>query len=184
MITYKTCTPEEAPDHICDPCNPSEGGRVRSLFLIKTSYTLTVPLVEATFTAAIEAGNIIVIPETSGTFDGGTPKTVPGYGDEKENKIGDDYVLNAKDPAYASNSLFWQNVEKEKWHLGWRTQTQVHLVQDSAVKITTKAPVEEDIDSSVVWNIEGKWFSANKPVITPAAPIANLLRCFEVTEGA
>jgi hypothetical protein len=103
------------------------------------------------------------MPQTSGTFDGGTPKMVSGYGDNKERQIGSDYVLQVKDPIFADNYEFWQAVENvEDWNIAWRTETQLAVV-DSDVTITTKAPAEEGLDTDVVWNIEAKWFSKNKP---------------------
>ena len=82
--------------------------------------------------------------------------------------------------AYADNAEFWEEVERHTWNLAFRSETQLHYV-DASVQIMTKAPVEEDLNSQVVWNAEARWFSKTKPVITPVAPIATLLKCFEIT---
>ena len=49
------------------------------------------------------------------------------------------------------------------------------------VTVTAKAPIEEDLESTVVWNVEAKWFSKTKPAVTPVSVIATLLKCFEIT---
>jgi len=182
MITYKTCATNEALTHNCDPCNEVENGGVRSVCLIKSGTEITIPLNLQEWTAAVEAGNIIIIPDSRGTFDGGTPKMGNGYGNRKEKKLGDDFVLAFKDPSFAPNSEFWADAEKiEDWNLAWRTDTQLFIAGSEAT-LTSKSPVEEDIESEVVWNVEAKWFSKNKPSVTPFAPVKSLFKCFEITE--
>lgn len=180
MITYKTCSQSGADlIHTCDPCDNTELGRVRSVALIKKGTTITVPFDNAEWNAAIEAGNIIVIPRTTGSFDGGAPKTGNGYGDEKERKLGDDYVLSFKDPAYSANVDFWNAAEKETWNIAFRSKNFLQYVADD-VKLTAKAPIEEDVDSEVVWNVEAKWFSQDKPKVSAVEPISDIFRCFDV----
>lgn len=180
-IVYKDCDAGEAAlVYTCDPCLVPEMGRVRSIMLIKKGTTVTVPLNLSTFTASVEAGDIIVIPETIGSFDGGTPVIVPGYGDIKERKSGDNYILAIKDPHYANNTAFWAEAEKHVWNIAFRSETQLHVVT-SDVTVTAKAPIEEDLESTVVWNVEAKWFSKTKPTVTPVSVIATMLKCFEIT---
>lgn len=182
MINYKSCKSESLNlIHTCDPCNVAELGRVRSLALIKKGTTITLPFDVEEWRTAIEAGNIIVLPDTIGSFDGGSPKMGSGYGDETERKLGDDYVLTVKDPAYANNVDFWQSAESEVWNVAFRSETKLQYV-DADVKLTAKAPIEEGLDSEVVWNVELKWFSKFKPKVSDVEPIKELFRCFEITE--
>lgn len=180
-LNYLTCTDYDANlVYTCDPCDATEHGGVRSFMLIKKGVTVAVPLNLSALTVQVEAGNVIILPATRGTFDGGTPKMVTGFGNRKERRIGADYVLQVKAPTYADNALFMAAVEKiEDWNLGFATETQMHIVTDDCT-LTTKAPVEEGLDTEVLWNIEAKWFSKNKPVITPVSPIVTLLKCFEI----
>ena len=180
-LNYLTCDDYDANlEYTCDPCNTVENGGVRSLLLIKKGTTVAVPLNLVGLTAQIEAGNVIVLPATRGTFDGGTPKMGTGFGSKKEKLLGADYVLQVKAPTYADNADFMAAVEKiEDWNLAFATATQMHIVT-ADVTITTKAPVEEAIDTDVLWNMECKWFSQSKPVITPVAPIVTLLKCFTI----
>lgn len=181
-LTYLDCeTNDAALVYTCDPCNTTEGGGVRSFILAKKGTTIAAPLNLSALTAQVESGDVIIMPATRGTFDGGTPKMVAGYGARKERKTGDDYVLQVKVPNYADNAEFMAAVENvEDWNLAFATETQLHIVTDDCT-LTTKAPVEEGLDTVVEWNIEAKWFSKNKPAITPVAPIVTLLRCFEIT---
>jgi len=180
MITYKVCESEiGALTHECDACASTELGNIRSFALIKAGTVLPSPATLIAWTALIESGDIIIIPESRGTFDGGAPKMGAGYGDEKERLLGHDYVLAVKDPAYKQNSPFWSAVEKEKWNLAWRTETQLSVVKAKAT-ITAKAPVTEDIEAEVVWEVEAKWFSQEKPVISDAAELMPLFACFDL----
>lgn len=180
-ITYKNCDIDSnALVHVCDPCLEAELGGIRSFALIKKGTVIDIPFVLASWTAAVEAGNIIIIPESNGTFDGGTPKMGSGYGNSKERKLGDDYILAVKDPNYAANIEFWEAAEKETWNAAFRTGSQLQYIY-ADVKVTAKAPVEADVDSEVVWNIEAKWFSTAKPTASPYAPLDTLFKCFELT---
>jgi hypothetical protein len=183
MIVYKQCsTDESALVHTCDPCLVTELGNVRSFCLIKKGTVIAVPFTLEAWTAAVESGDIIIIPDSRGTFDGGTPKMGAGYGNEKERKLGSDYTLAVKDPAYVENVEFWQTAEKAgPWNIGFRSETQLHYV-NSDVTITAKAPIAEDIESEVIWEVEAKWFSKDKPKVSAFAPLVSLFKCFEVTE--
>ena len=180
-INYLTCSENDANlVYTCDPCETVEGGGVRSFMLTKKGTTIEVPLNLSSLTAQVEAGNVIIIPATRGTYDGGTAKMVAGFGSRKERRIGADYVLTVKAPTYADNALFMEAVENiEDWNLAFATETQLHVVTADCT-LTTKAPVEEGLDTDVLWNIEAKWYSKTKPVITPVSPITTLLKCFEI----
>lgn len=168
MLIYKDCIEEsEGLQYICDPCEITEAGGVRSLCLLKKGTIIPNPYTQLDIDILVGAGLMHVMAETRGMFDGGTPKMITGYGDNKERNIGSDYVLQVKDPIFADNYDFWQVVEKiEDWNIAFRTETQLAVVSDD-VTITTKAPAEEGLDTEVVWNIECKWFSKNKPAIQP-----------------
>ena len=184
MIRYKSCVRSiGALVHTCDPCDTPELGRVRSLVLIKKGTQISFPLTISEWQSAIESGSIIVVPKTIGSFDGGTPKTGDGYGDETERILSNDFVLSVKDPNYAENVEFWEAAEGETWNVAWRTETLLHYVKADC-KLTAKAPVEEGLDSRVVWNVEIKWNSKSKPQVVAYAPIAEVFNCHEVVESS
>lgn len=185
-LVYLTCASGTPVAHVCDPCNDTEKGGIRSLILIKDGSTLggalTIASTLAEWTAAIEAGDVVIIPETSGSFDGGTAKMGKGFGDLKERLIGYDNVLQVKDPNYSANVSFWEWAEKLKWRVGFRTDTLVHLATKPAT-ITAKAPVEEDTDSEVIWNVEAKWFEKTKMKVVTSTALVSLFKCFELGEA-
>lgn len=180
MIRYKSCNSTVgALVHTCDACDTPELGRVRSLVLIKKGTTISIPLNLEEWQAGIEAGTIIIIPKTIGSYDGGTPKTGDGYGDELERVLSYDHVLSVKDPNYSDNCEFYEVAEGEVWNVAFRSQSKLHYV-DSDCKMTAKAPIEEGLDSRIVWNVELKWNSQRKPKVVDFEPIAELFNCHEV----
>lgn len=173
-LIYKTCVDgsfDEA--YTCDPCFTAENGNVRSLVLIRKGTAIAFPLVKFDWELQVGLGNIFIMPETRGSFDGGTPKYITGYGSVKEKKVGDDYVLSVKDPNYVNNVAFYQEAEKHLWNIAYLSETQLNYVAQD-VTITAKAPIEEDLETDVAWNLELKWFSKIKPVTAAYAPIASL----------
>lgn len=181
-IHYKTCVPAVGVAHVCNPCEHRELGGVRSVALIEIGTKLSVPFVKSEWEQGILAGKIVIIPKTTGTYDGGTPKTTDGFGDETETILGKDYVATFKDPDYAENAPFYANVSKHKWNIAFRSKSKMVYV-DAPVSVTSKAPIEESKDSQVVWNIESKWFSEVEPAIADFDTIAEFFDCHEVLDG-
>ena len=150
QILFKTCgagSGGAAPVHFCNPCTEWEKGRVRSIALIDKSIivrdadgdiaadtigTLT------WWNTNVLAGKILVIPETSGSFDGGAANAVAGYGDIKELTASKTFTLTANDPNHKENADFWNQVEKAvgQYHAAWRTGSELR-VSDEAVSVKT-----------------------------------------------
>lgn len=167
--------------HVCDPCG-RELGRVRGVALVDGSFDLDSlitklknPSTQATaasdFEAAIENGQIHLISETNGTYDGGSPQTGDGYGDEETRLLGYLYTLTYKDPSYAGNKDFYERAEAEHWRVIWRTETLLHFA-DKPAGIQAIDPVEADLTSAVAWNVTATWKSKKKPDIAPLEPLA------------
>ena len=192
-----TCedTSGEALVHVCDPCG-RELGRVRGVVLFDGAYNLA-PLIaklksgtaeDATaaatlFEQAIADGKAHLISETTGTYDGGSAQTGDGYGDEETRLLGYLYTLNFKDPSYAGNKDFYENVEKSHWQVCWRTETLLHFA-DKPAGIQAIDPVEQDLTSAVSWDVTATWKSKNKPEITPLEPLKQFFEgCWEVASG-
>ena len=173
-LIYKTCADGDFDEaYNCDPCFDAENGNVRSLVLIRKGTAIAFPLVKFDWELQVGLGNIFIMPETRGSFDGGTPKYITGYGSTKEKKVGDDYILSVSDPNYVDNVLFYQEAEKHLWNIAYLSETQLNYVAQD-VTLTAKAPIEEDLETDVAWDLELKWFSKLKPVTTAYLPIASL----------
>ncbi len=178
--------------HVCDPCG-RELGRVRGVALVDGSVNLT-ELIDALkneasdqaqtlFEGLIEAGQLHLISETTGTFDGGAAQTGDGYGDAENRLLGYLYTLSFKDPSFSGNKAFYESAESTHWKVIWRTETLLHFA-DKPANIQAIAPVEQDLTSAVVWNVTATWKSKNKPDIAPLEPLAKYFEgCWERAEN-
>ena len=181
-IVYKTCSEVETSlVHICDACNNTEMARVRGVALIKPGTQITVPAEANEWQTAITAGNIHIIPNTTGSLED-AEKEGDGYGDEKSRLLGHDYTLTFKDPNYTQNKAFYEAAEKMNWNVAFRTETQLHIITDAKATLVAKQTIDESLDSPVVWEVTMKWTSDTKPQMTPCAPVRSLFECFEVVE--
>ena len=181
--------------HTCDPCE-RELGRVRGVCLVDASFDFTELITKlksgtpsdqeaaaTLFETAITDGKIHLIPETTGTYDGGSAQTGDGYGDEETRLLGYLHTLNFKDPSYAGNSDFYEQAEKSHWKLMWRTETLLHFVSEPA-GIQAIAPVEADLTSAVVWDVTATWKSKKKPAIAPLSALKKYFEgCWEEVES-
>lgn len=185
-----TCSDDsgELLTHVCDPCN-RELGRVRGVILFDGSYDIptlieklkTAPEeAEQLFETAVESGAAHLISETTGTYDGGSPQTGDGYGDEETRLLGYLYTLGFKDPSYnEENKQFWEKAEKSHWYVAWRTETLLRFA-DKPAGIQAIDPVEQDLTSAVAWNVTATWKSKNKPAIVPLEPLKKFFEgCWE-----
>lgn len=163
-IYYIADCDEQLPDHICDPCEDFEGGGVRSFALIKNSFSFVDPSDPTEWSAGIDSGDIIVIPQTKGSYDGGSETEGTGYGDQQSRVTGMNHQIQLQDPNYASNADFYNTVRGSRaWKGAYRTETKVHLI-NRTLSLIPKNPVQEDLTTDVVWDITIKWSDKASPV--------------------
>lgn len=165
--------------HNCDPCEADELGRIRAVAFIKKDYVFADPTNPVEWTAAINAGSVIIIPKTNGSYDGGTPKEGPGYGDAESIYIGSAFVLKYKDPNYKSNCAFYNGLKRSRnYKVAFLTETQIHITA-KACTVLPKNPVADSLDTKVEWDVEVKWIDKDFacPYNIPAGIFAN---CFLV----
>ena len=161
------------PDHFCDPCPDNrEYARVRSAGFINKAYLATLiaadPTLAASWQAGIDSGDIIIIPNTSGSFDPGDPKELKGYGDRKSSNGPRDQQISFFDPNYADNYQFYNVISNATQYVPfYRTSSLVHIA-DVPANIYAKDPVADDLEEEVVWNVIAKWQSKNLPAIHDA----------------
>jgi hypothetical protein len=181
-IQYKDCAGVVIPAHVCDDCAAIEGGRIRGAAFIKKDVEFTDPADPTEWIAGIEAGDIIIIPTTTGTFDGGSEVMGTGFGDIKEVLNGYDFVANISDPAYKQNADFWNKIKGARnFKFAYRTETQVHITK-KIVSIIPKNPVEEDLTSQVTWKADVRWTDVDLPEpVDGTEVIPAVFTCFEVT---
>lgn len=153
-------------DSIIDPalsdCPEKELGDIRSIALVKKSFSFTDITNEAEWHAGIAAKNIYVFPYTRGSLEQAEFEQ-PGFGDEPTTIDSYDFNLNSFHPDYKATWSFWNSVNRSKnFKLAYRTHTQVHLT-DGAVRINAKAPVSEDKKQAVLWNVSFKFTQSFAP---------------------
>jgi len=155
---------DNVPEHLCDPCLTIELGGIRSVAFIEEDFTFTNPASASEWNTGILAGQIIIIPLTYGTFDGGVPQEGQGFGDSPTSLDGYDFLLNYADPNFNGNCDFYDNLKNARnaYKVSWRTETLIYL-SDKTVTILPKFPIAQDVKSKVVWSVDVKWTSKNLP---------------------
>lgn len=162
-IYYPSGCDDLLPEHVCDPCEGIEQGRIRSIAFIKKTFEFTDPSSPTEWQAGFDSGNILLIPATRGTYDGGAEVLSPGYGDQVERLTGYNHTLQYFDPNYKTNCSFYNTLKTSRqWKAAYRTSSQIHLIE-STVQVIPKAPVQDDPNTDVVWDIQLKWSSADIP---------------------
>lgn len=162
-VYYPDACDEELPDHVCDPCEVLEGGRIRSVAYIKNTFTFDDPSNPVEWAAGIASGDIVMVPSTRGSFDGGSEVTGPGYGDQTERLVGYNFSAQIFDPNYKGNCNFYNILLRSRGHkFAYRTGSQIHIV-DKTVQFIPKNPVQDDINSEVVWDVTVRWADSVLP---------------------
>lgn len=175
------CLEADLPGHICDPCNTNrEYGRVRSVALIAKSYLATLlaaPIDPTVWQTGIDSGDIIIIPETSGSFDPGDPKEEKGYGDTAVSYGPRTQTLTYFDPNYRSNYAFYNamtNITSKV--VAFRTSSVVNIA-DVTTAITAKNTVADDLEAEVGWEVKCVFKSVNLPQLHDASALGNIFKC-------
>lgn len=164
-------------DHYCNPCEAKEHARVRSVAFISNDFTFTDPTSPTQWAAGIAAKKILVIPETNGTFDGGSEVLSPGYGDQVEQLTGYDFQLTYDDPNYKLNADFYNAMKRSRnWRFAYRTETQTHLV-NVRVQTIPKNPVTENVTDEVKWVVLVKWSDSDLPI--PYNTPSGIFTCYD-----
>ncbi len=163
---YNPCDGEVV-EPVCDPClDEIEHGRIRGVAFVHKSFLSTLledPEALDQWEKGIADKLIFIIPETSGSFDGGQPVEAPGYGDVQSKVVGFNFSLAYKDPNFKNNCPFYNSIMgSSNWHIAFRTETQTRI-SGNPVAIIPKSPVQDELNSEVVWDVEIKWSQAKQP---------------------
>jgi hypothetical protein len=178
---YYPSTCEDIVPHDCDPCEPSEFGRVRSAGFINQNFSFSDPTSTVEWQNAINDGNVISIPFTNGEIPMPTAKVIPGYGDTLEQLINYEFTAKFNDPNFVSNTNFYNSIAGQRtWLLFYRTSSQVYITPVT-VSIIPMYTVPNDLQSKLVWEIQVKWIYNQFPV--PFNIPENIFEsCFELGE--
>jgi hypothetical protein len=181
------------PDYICNPCEAGENGRVRGAAYIDKS--LKAAITEANIASEtwwaqhIESGKIKIIPNTRGTFDGGTKKTVTGFGDDKEKIIGKTFAAVVNDINHTGNEGFYEALENnyKDYIFAFRTKNELRVATDVMTGLEVKDAVEEDTDTTVVWQANITWDQNAPKMLVPVYLLTDAVKklftaCVEIDE--
>lgn len=164
------------PPHNCDPCADREYGRVRSVAFIKDSYNFVDPEDPAEWETAIQNGDVILIPAVHGSLPDPSEQLGVGYGDATETLLGFEYALQYFDPNYKENCDFYNALKRSQgYKVMYKSQTQGHIT-DVTVTVIPKPPIEDDLNSEVVWNVTVKWKDSDHPC--PFTFPESVLECY------
>ena len=178
-VYYPSGCEAEVGNHYCNPCDDPEYGRVRGTAFIAADFSFTDPSSATEWRNGILAKKIIIIPETNGTFDGGSEVEGPGYGDQASKLTGYNFSATYNDPNYKNNADFYNALKRSRsWKFAYKTATQVHLTQNT-VSVIPKNPVTDDITAEVTWNVLVKWSEGDLPV--PYDEPVGIFTCFDYT---
>lgn len=180
-VYYPSGCDVEVGQHYCNVCPTPELGRIRSVAFIKTGFEFNDPTDPTEWELGISNMDIIIIPQTNGSFDGGTEVESAGYGDQSTKLVGYNFTATYGDPDYKDNAAFYNTLKRSRnYRFAYRTENLVHIT-DSAVSVIPKSPVGEDINSEVVWSVLVKWSEADLPV--PYVAPAGIFECFDYVEA-
>jgi hypothetical protein len=178
-LVYKNCIPTTGnPAYACDPCSDGEKGRVSGVVLfdksIKDDLTQANLILMSWWEAQLAASTVRIIPSVRGTYDGGTNKTVTGFGRLAEKITGKEHVLVWNDKNHTTNHAFYSYLEENLKNFipGWVTENELRIANAPLTKFEVKDPVEEDVDSIVVWQSTATWTQKNP----------NIPQIFDLTE--
>lgn len=167
------------PNPECSDCPDKELAGIRSMFLVKDTYSFADITNPAEWQTALNAGNVYMFPKTRGSLEQ-TETETQGFGDQSTIVDGYDFVLSVFEPNFRDNVDFWNAVKRSNnFKVGWRTENTVWL-SDDAAGIIPKAPVAEDIKQTVIWNIMFKFSQEDYP--TPYDVPANVFtQCVDIS---
>jgi hypothetical protein len=168
-------------EHYCDPClSDREYARVRAAGWIKKSYLATLlaaPTTAATWTDGVTAGDIIILPQTSGSFDPGTPREGKGYGNRKVSYGPREMTLNITDPDYVVNYPFYNAISNQTDLVPFYVTSSLVHIFDTEATIIASDPVADELEAEVVWEIQCKVVSTNLPSKHALDSIASVFVC-------
>ncbi|MBA3830064.1 MAG: hypothetical protein H0X33_14075 [Taibaiella sp.] len=151
-------------DHYCNNCEVAEHARIRSVAYIAKDFTFIDPTNPVEWKAGIAAKKIIVIPETSGSFDGGSEVEGTGYGDQQSKLTGYNFQLTYQDPNYKNNADFYNGLKRtSNYRVAYRTESLVHISLNT-VSVIPKNPVTDNLSDEVTWSVLVKWSEGDLPV--------------------
>lgn len=159
---------EDVDDFIPLDCGLELGGIVGVGLIYSTEEPTTTQLQNPTFWEDqfdVSPQRYWNIPDTRGSYPGGTPTEEDGYGKNSIRRTGADHEATVEVEGIELNRDFFDGVNKrKKWHVVFVMNSGLMLyVRD--VSIWAKIVVDQNIKTAARWNMSFKWSSFDLPVV-------------------
>jgi hypothetical protein len=149
----------EIESHLACGCG-IELARVRSVALIhKTFYNQLATDFEnpVYWQTGITGGFIIVLPETQGEYNGGSPITTRGFGWSEETLMAYGFEVNYKDPDYVGNLAHYNSITGSRnFHIAFCSETVMRISQRPGTLIASN-PIANSLKDEVNFLMNYKW---------------------------
>ena len=161
------CAPSIIP--FTTPECPDERGRVVGLAFIHKDIHAAIyadPSNASLWVDGSYAADLTVFQEVRGTYDGGSPVTVPGVGNQDTRTINSDRTLTCQVQGVKNNEGFWNTMRKSSnYYVAYVTGGDYNtlFITNKTVNVSAGAPVEEGLDTEVTWNVVVSWKEADNP---------------------
>jgi len=162
MSIYYFGCPQTIPDPACSDCPTKELGDIRSIALVKTTFSFTNISLTSEWTTGINNKDIYTFPYTRGGLTVAENEQ-PGFGSQITTIDGLDFTLNVFEPNFTGNCSFWNEIKRaNNFRVAYVTETQV-MISDGAAQFIPKAEIQEDKKAAVLWNIVIKFSQEDNP---------------------
>lgn len=179
-ISYATGCDDQLFGHVCDNCPDGVEARVYALACVDDALEFADPTDTAEWNTHIQSGQIIIIPDIRGEFDGGAPEYGDGFGKILEKLKRYRFKLTYEEEILVSNWAFYNSLKKSRTRRCWPVFGGYVWMTDKPAKWAPKIPVSTNPLDEVYWNVEVDWTGADipEPVIEPSG----IFTCFTVQD--
>ena len=163
MSTYTDCI--NLASYNTEPCADREMGRVRHIAYMKKTATFANPSSAAEWDAKVASGDVTVIRDIRGNYDGGAAIEGAGFGDVINEQFGINHTLVYTDPRVNENIEFYNQLKRvsKNYLLFFVTETKVWSVL-APLYASPKMPVTDDLAQIVSLEVTLKWSYEDLPL--------------------
>lgn len=163
----------------CENCDEStEHARVRHAGACSKAYLATL-LASVTnpdvWAAGIASGDIDLIPDVIGSWNGGVPKEGTGFGDNTVSIEAFENEVNFKDKRFKGNSGFYSKLSKSKNRIFFFVTETLVFFSTKPASFLPKSPAGEDITGMILWDVVVKWTEPD--ILIPHNRVDEILNC-------
>jgi len=161
------CRPS-IPDFTSPECS-FEAGRIVAIAFIHKGIHSTIfanPSNAALWVDGSYSADLHVFQEVRGTYSGGQPTEINGLGTQSTRVINGEHSINVRIEGVKNNETFWNELAKShEYRVAFVVGGNYDLlfINDKDCSIYANVPIEEGLDSEVLWNVDIKWRDFDNP---------------------